>query len=46
MNEIVRTYLMSLEMHLPHGEGLALIQRVAGTHKEIPFFIQPFTGNA
>jgi hypothetical protein len=46
MNEIVRTYIMGLEMHLPHRESLALIQKVAGTYRGVPFFIQPFTGNA
>ncbi|MBI5197997.1 MAG: hypothetical protein HZA19_05240 [Nitrospirae bacterium] len=46
MNEIVRTFMVGLEMYLPHRESLALIQKVAGTYKGVPFYIQPFTGNA
>jgi hypothetical protein len=46
MNEIVRTFIVGLEMHLPHKESLALIQKVAGTYQGVPFFIQPYTGHA
>jgi len=46
MNEIVRTYILSLEMHLPPKETMALIRKIAGTYKGLPFYIQPYTGNA
>lgn len=46
MNEIVRTYILSLEMHLPPQETMALIRKVGGVYHGLPFFIQPFTGNA
>ncbi|MBI5194121.1 MAG: hypothetical protein HZA08_11880 [Nitrospirae bacterium] len=46
MNEIVRTYLISLEMHLPPQETLALIRKMVGSHRELPVFIQPYTGTA
>lgn len=46
MNEIVRTYILSLEMHLPPQETMALIRKIVGTYRGLPFYIQPFTGNA
>ena len=46
MNEIVKTYILSLEMHLPTQDTLALIKKIVGTYKEVPFYIQPFSGNA
>ncbi len=46
MNEIVRTYLVGLELYLPPQESLALIRKLTGLRKDMPFFIQPFTGHA
>ncbi len=46
MNEIVRTYILTLEMHLPTQDTLAIIKKIVGTYKEVPFYIQPFSGNA
>ncbi|MBI5755532.1 MAG: hypothetical protein HZA12_01285 [Nitrospirae bacterium] len=46
MNEIVRTYIISLEMHLPTQDTMSLIRKIAGTYRGLPFYIQPFTGNA
>ena len=46
MNEIVKTYILSLEMHLPTQDTLAIIKKIVGTYKEVQFYIQPFSGNA
>lgn len=46
MNEIIRTYIISLEMHLPTQDTMSLIHKIAGTYSGLPFYIQPFTGNA
>jgi len=46
MNEIVRTYILSLEMRLPPQDTMALIRKIVGTYRGLPFYIQPFTGNA
>ncbi|MEK6560420.1 MAG: hypothetical protein AABZ07_01685 [Nitrospirota bacterium] len=46
MNEIVKTYILSLEMHLPTQDTLAIIKKIVGTYKEVPFYIQPFSGHA
>jgi hypothetical protein len=46
MNEILRTYMLSIEMRLPPQETMALIRKVVGTYTGLPFYIQPFTGSA
>jgi len=46
MNEIIRTYILSVEMHLPTQDTLAIIKKIVGAYKEVPFYIQPFSGNA
>lgn len=46
MNEIIRTYIVSVEMHLPTQDTLAIIKRLVGVNKDVPFYIQPFSGNA
>ncbi len=46
MNEIIRTYILSVEMHLPTNDTLAIIKKIVGAYKEVPFYIQPFSGNA
>jgi hypothetical protein len=46
MNEIVKTYILSLEMHLPPQDTMAIIRKIVGTYNGMPFYIQPFTGNA
>lgn len=46
MNEIVRTYIISLEMHLPPNETMVIIRKMLGAQIGLPFYIQPFSGTA
>lgn len=46
MNEIARAYILSIGMYLPPQETMALIRKIVGLYQGLPFYIQPYTGNA